>query len=179
MRFHFVDRILELEPGVRITTVKALTLGEEYLADHFPRFPVMPGVLMLQAMTDAGAWLARATDEFSRCVVLLKEARNVRYADFVAPGQTLTIVAEVLKRDDCEMSLKARGTVGDRLAVSGRLTLERHRAANLGAGWRGCDAALERHMRQLFGMLYAKPASAMAEEMPRRSESAVVQDTVV
>ena len=55
MHFTFVDRVLQLQPGVSITTVKCLSLAEEYLADHFPRFPVMPGVLMLQAMTEAGA----------------------------------------------------------------------------------------------------------------------------
>jgi 3-hydroxyacyl-[acyl-carrier-protein] dehydratase len=48
MRFQLVDRILEVEPGKRIRLVKNLTLAEEYLADHFPSFPVMPGVLMLQ-----------------------------------------------------------------------------------------------------------------------------------
>ena len=48
MRFHLVDRILEVQPGQSLRAVKNLTLGEEYLADHFPTFPVMPGVLMLQ-----------------------------------------------------------------------------------------------------------------------------------
>jgi len=49
-----IDRIIELEPCVRITAVKTLTMTEEYLADHFPHFPVMPGVLMLEALTQAG-----------------------------------------------------------------------------------------------------------------------------
>jgi 3-hydroxyacyl-[acyl-carrier-protein] dehydratase len=72
MRFTFVDRVLDLEPGVKITTVKALSLAEEYLADHFPRFPVMPGVLMLEAMTHAGAWLVRVSEDFAHSMVLLK-----------------------------------------------------------------------------------------------------------
>ena len=53
MRFTLVDRIVLLEPGAKIVTVKTLSLAEEYLADHFPRFPVMPGVLMLEAMTQS------------------------------------------------------------------------------------------------------------------------------
>ena len=57
MRFTLVDRILELQAGQEITAVKNLSLAEEYLADHFPLFPVLPGVLMLEAMTQAGAWL--------------------------------------------------------------------------------------------------------------------------
>ena len=50
MRFSLLDRVTAIEPGRSITAVKAVTLSEEYLADHFPRFPVLPGVLMLEAM---------------------------------------------------------------------------------------------------------------------------------
>lgn len=162
MRFHFVDRILALEPGVRITTVKSLTLGEEYLADHFPRFPVMPGVLMLQAMAEAGAWLIRVSEDFAHSLVLLKEARNVRYADFVAPGQTLIITAEIVKQDAREVQLKARGMVADRTAVNGRLVLERYNAADLEPQRRSIDEYLIRNMRQTFQMLMSAPAADAA-----------------
>jgi 3-hydroxyacyl-[acyl-carrier-protein] dehydratase len=47
MRFTLIDRVLAVDPGKSITAIKALSLAEEYLGDHFPRFPVMPGVLML------------------------------------------------------------------------------------------------------------------------------------
>lgn len=60
MRFTLVDKVVELEPGRRIVAIKNLSLAEEYLADHFPGFPVMPGVFMLEAMTQASAWLIRA-----------------------------------------------------------------------------------------------------------------------
>ena len=59
MRFNLVDQIVDVQPGQTIRVVKNLTLGEEYLADHFPTFPVMPGVLMLQMLVEAGAWLIR------------------------------------------------------------------------------------------------------------------------
>jgi 3-hydroxyacyl-[acyl-carrier-protein] dehydratase len=93
MRFVLLDRIVALEPGVRITAVKNLSLAEEYLADHFPGFPVMPGVLMLQAMTEAGAWLVRESEDFAHSVVVLGQANNVKYGQFVEPGQTLTVSA--------------------------------------------------------------------------------------
>ena len=57
MRFNLIDRIVEVRPGRGLQAVKNLTLGEEYLADHFPTFPVMPGVLMLETLVEAGAWL--------------------------------------------------------------------------------------------------------------------------
>jgi 3-hydroxyacyl-[acyl-carrier-protein] dehydratase len=162
MRFTFVDRVLELEPGVKITTVKALSLAEEYLADHFPRFPVMPGVLMLEAMTHAGAWLVRVSEDFSHSMVLLKEARNVKYAAFVEPGQLLIVTAEIVKQDARETHLKTQGVLpgkSDKPAVTGRLVLERFNLADERPDLAATDAYIKGQMRQLLSMLYRPPAA--------------------
>ena len=87
MRFNLVDRIVEVQPGRSLRAVKNLTLGEEYLADHFPDFPVMPGVLMLQTLVEAGAWLLRLTDDYRHSVIVLREAKNVKYGTFMRAGQ--------------------------------------------------------------------------------------------
>src|SRR6478735_8014091 len=120
MRFTLIDKVVELEPGKRIAAIKNLSLAEEYLADHFPSFPVMPGVLMLEAMTQAGAWLVRASEDFAHSMVVLKEARNVKYSNFVAPGQTLTVTAEITHHDARETKLKAQGTVEGEVQLSAR-----------------------------------------------------------
>src|SRR5919202_5300118 len=99
MRFNLIDRIVAVEPGKSLRAVKNLTLGEEYLADHFPTFPVMPGVLMLQTLTEAGAWLLRVSDDFRYSVTVLREARNVKYGTFVAPGARLDLEVELLRRE--------------------------------------------------------------------------------
>src|SRR5262245_15858782 len=124
MRFCLLDRIVELEPGVRVKGVKRLRPDEDYLGDHFPRFPVMPGVLMLEAMYQASAWLVRQTEGFAHSMVLLKEARNVKYTDFVTPGKELEVTAEILKEDGPLITLKAQGTIDGNVAVNGRLVLE-------------------------------------------------------
>src|SRR5712692_2854899 len=95
MRFNLVDRIVQVVPGRQIRVEKNLTLGEEYLADHFPTFPVMPGVLMLQTLVEASAWLLRLTEDFRHSVVVLREAKNVKYGSFVEPGRTLVVTAEL------------------------------------------------------------------------------------
>ena len=94
MRFVLIDRITELVPGERIRAVKALSLAEEYLADHFPRFPVMPGVLMIEALVQASAWLVRETESYAHSLLLLAEAKNVTYKSFVSPGQVLEVTVE-------------------------------------------------------------------------------------
>ncbi|MCP4249820.1 MAG: beta-hydroxyacyl-ACP dehydratase, partial [bacterium] len=91
MKFILIDRIVELVPGERITAVKALSRAEEYLADHFPRFPVMPGVLMVEAMIQGASWLIRATEDFAHSMLQLAEAKNVTYKSFVSPGQVFEL----------------------------------------------------------------------------------------
>ncbi len=154
MQFTFIDQVVELRRGVSITTLKCLSLGEEYLADHFPRFPVMPGVLMLQAMTEASAMLIGASDDFAHSIVTLKEARNVRFADFVQPGNVLTVVAEIIKTHPREVELKTRGTLEGRPAVSGRLTLERYNLADERPELAATDAFLRQHLKTRLSLLY-------------------------
>ena len=124
MRFCQIDRITLLEPGVRIEAVRKLRAGEDYLRDHFPRFEVMPGVLMLEALTQAAILLARATEGYKMGLVYLESAKNVKFADFVQPGQTLSISVEIIKRTDSTTLVKATGSKEDSVAVSGRLLLK-------------------------------------------------------
>ena len=57
MRFILIDKIVSLEAGRSLKAVKSVSLAEEYLADHFPAFPVLPGVLMLQGLVESASWL--------------------------------------------------------------------------------------------------------------------------
>ena len=74
MKFGFVDSIVELSRGERIVAVKAVSLAEEYLADHFPTFPVPPGVLMLEALVESAAWLVRDAQDFTSSPGLSRRA---------------------------------------------------------------------------------------------------------
>jgi 3-hydroxyacyl-[acyl-carrier-protein] dehydratase len=154
MQFTLIDRIVELEPNSSIHAVKCLSLAEDYLQDHFPRFPVMPGVLMLESMYQAGAWLVHRSTDFAYAAVILKEARNVKYADFVTPGMTLKIRAEVIKQQGDFTTLKAEGTIGSASAVSGRLVLERYNWADKMPQRNVNDARGRRRLRQQFELLY-------------------------
>lgn len=129
MKFSLIDQISEIHPGERISAVKCLSLAEEYLQDHFPRFPVMPGVLMLEAMTQTGAWLVRVTNNFSHSLTVLKEARNVKYGNFVEPGEMLVVKAELIKIDGNLASLKVSGEVAGTVAVSSRIVLESYNSS--------------------------------------------------
>ena len=95
MKFDLVDRVLELGED-RIVTVKMVTNAEEYLRDHFPGFPVLPGVLMLEAMVQAGRRLLESRDPgCSRHV--LGGVRALKYGSFARPGMGLRVRVELVK----------------------------------------------------------------------------------
>jgi 3-hydroxyacyl-[acyl-carrier-protein] dehydratase len=153
MRFTLVDRILEVVPGKSITAVKNLTLGEDYLADHFPTFPVMPGVLMLQAVVEAGAWLWRVTDDYRYSVVVLREARGVKYGTFMEPGRQMLIRAELIEREEDRATFKGRGEVNGASTVSARLTLGGYNLGDRNAALQETDRRLVSHLRSAYGLL--------------------------
>lgn len=149
MRFWLLDKIRSYQPDVELVAWKNVTLTEEYLADHFPEFPVLPGVFMLEAATQAGAWLLRLSEDFAHSVISLKEARNIKYADFVAPGQTLEVTMSMLKKDDRTATFKVEGQIGDRQTLSGRLVLERYNLADRDPQHRDTDQKIIQHFRRM------------------------------
>ena len=100
MRFILVDRILDLVPGKSAVAEKSLSPDEELFRDHFPEFPVLPGVMMIEAATQAAGWLMHRRSGFACSMAVLKEARNVKYGQFVAPGDTLCIRADLQRTTD-------------------------------------------------------------------------------
>lgn len=160
MRFHLIDQVREIEAGKRIVAVKNLTLGEEYLADHFPAFPVMPGVLMLEALTQAAAWLIRVTEDFAHSMIVLREARGVKYGTFVEPGRTLVVTVEWSEKnaaDGKRLQFKGTGEVDGVQAVSARFGVERYNLSQRGPAWGVIDEQLKQEFRSRWRLL--APAS--------------------
>jgi 3-hydroxyacyl-[acyl-carrier-protein] dehydratase len=125
MRFRQLDTITELVPGQRIVARRTLRAEEDYLRDHFPHFPVMPGVMMLEACYQAAMWMVQTGDNFSSPMVLMREAKQVKFGDFLAPGETLEIFAELVRDDDPLVMVKVAAKKGIKTTVAARLVLER------------------------------------------------------
>jgi 3-hydroxyacyl-[acyl-carrier-protein] dehydratase len=154
MYFSLIDRIESLEPGKQIVATKSLSLAEEYLKDHFPNFPVMPGVLMLEALTQASAWLIRISEDFSHSIVVLREIGNVKYARFVQPGQTLRITALIVKEDDNLIKLKAEGMVEGQTNLKAQLVLCRYNLADSDPLLVTNDKKIIDDLKEQFKLLY-------------------------
>ena len=95
MRFLLVDRILEWEPNKRIVGVKNITMSEDFLEFHFPRYPVMPGIMILEALTQVAGWLEAASSDFENWC-LLEFVRQSKFYGLALPGDQVRMEVDVL-----------------------------------------------------------------------------------
>ena len=122
MRFTLIDRVIE-QNNVTIKTVKAVTSAEEYLGDHFPGFPVLPGVMMLESLVQAGRALAKGLADGPRLPLVVSEVPNIKYGNMVRPGQTLEVTVDLKGQKDKQYEFTGVGMVDGQVAVKGKFKL--------------------------------------------------------
>jgi len=183
MRFVLIDRIVDVQPGRNrlsgsntysspgpsLVALKNLSLAEEYLSDHFPGFPVMPGVLMLEALTQAGAWLIRDMEDFAHSIIILKQAKTIKYGSFVEPGRQLELRVELTAHDPQDCSFKAVGVIDGQEMVKGRITLTRYNLRDKDPELHATDSSIVAGQRDLYSTL--RKGSVGARAISRRPEA--------
>lgn len=148
MRFHLIDRIVDFQPSKSLQAWKNLTLGEEYLGDHFPGFPVMPGVLMLHTLVEAGAWLLRLSNNYSHSVITLRDAKNIKYGTFMEPGKRMKVVVELQEVREGFATFKGKGeSSSGGTTVSGKFTLFQYNLVDKNPGFSDLDEKIRKELR--------------------------------
>jgi 3-hydroxyacyl-[acyl-carrier-protein] dehydratase len=122
LRFDLIDSVVDCQPD-KITAVKLVSNAEEYLGDHFPGFPVLPGVLMLETMVQAARKLVASLGDGPTMPLVISEVRNIKYGSMVQPGQSLRVEVTLRKRDEAGFDFAGVGKVDDEIAVQGRFRL--------------------------------------------------------
>jgi beta-hydroxyacyl-ACP dehydratase FabZ len=124
--FLLVDRVLELEPGRRIVALKNVTVNEPFFTGHFPARPIMPGVLLCEAVVQAGGILAYATSEqekaAGRTVAMLTALDHVRFRHQVTPGDQLHLEAETMRRRGQFWKMRGAARVDEKIAAEFEFT---------------------------------------------------------
>lgn len=123
MKFDLIDRVTGRDE-TSLTAVKNVSAAEEYLGDHFPGFPILPGVMMLETLVQAARHFAAHSDDPPKTPLVIKQARNVKYAGMVRPGQALDITVTLRKRDGHDYDFQGVGKVGEQVAVQARFSLQ-------------------------------------------------------
>ncbi len=119
--FLMVDRILEVVSGEKAVGIKNVSINEPFFQGHFPGNPVMPGVLIVEAMAQVGAVALLSRDEFKGKLALFRGIDKLRFREVVRPGDMLTIEVNLTGLKGVVGRGKGRAWVGEKLAASGEL----------------------------------------------------------
>ncbi len=153
MRFILIDRIVSLEEGKALTAVKSVSLAEEYLGDHFPTFPVLPGVLLLQGLIESASWLVRKTEDFAHSMILLEQARNVKYRSFLAPGSQITYTVEARTIEESVSSFAGYGVADEQKIFEARIGLRHFNLSDRSPALAAVDAQVIEGMKSRYSLL--------------------------
>ena len=153
MRFILIDKVISLEAGKQITAVKNVSLSEEYLADHFPTFPVLPGVLLLEGLIESASWLVRLTENFAHSMILLEQARNVKYKSFLAPGSQIEYTIKVRTIEENASSFSGVGISEGERIVEARFALRHFNLADKDSVMAVVDAGVIESLKKRWELL--------------------------
>ena len=158
MKFILIDKVLSFQAGAELTATKSVSLSEEYLGDHFPIFPVLPGVLLLEGMIESASWLVRLTEAENRgtihSMVLLAQAKNVKYKSFAAPGTKIQYHVKAKSIAENLSSFSGTGVCGDEAIIDAKFSLRHFNLADEKASMAATDATIIENMKKRWKLLY-------------------------
>ena len=139
--FLLVDRVIELEPGKRAVAIKQVSANEPQFTGHFPGRPIMPGVLMVEALAQTAGIAVLTLDEYRGKIGLFAGIDECRFRRLVLPGDTLRLEVTVEKLRGMFGRVKAVASVDDEVAVEATLSIIIPRDQEIGGGSDRCVTA--------------------------------------
>lgn len=135
--FLLIDRVLELEPGKRVVAVKNVTANEPQFTGHFPERPIMPGVLIVEALAQAGAVAVLSLPEYRGKLALFAGIDECRFRRTVLPGDQLVLTVELEKLRGLFGRARAVASVGGEIAVEATISFVIPRDQSIAGGRAG------------------------------------------
>jgi 3-hydroxyacyl-[acyl-carrier-protein] dehydratase/UDP-3-O-[3-hydroxymyristoyl] N-acetylglucosamine deacetylase/3-hydroxyacyl-[acyl-carrier-protein] dehydratase len=121
--FLLVDRVIALEPGKSIVAIKNVTANESFFEGHFPEVKIMPGVLIVEAVAQAGGILLYHTlPDAAKKLVVLSKLKNIKFRKIVVPGDQMRLEAEIVKARARFAVIRGRAIVDKEIVVEGEIS---------------------------------------------------------
>lgn len=120
--FLLIDRVEDMEAGKRITAIKNVTMNEPFFQGHFPGRPIMPGVLIAEALAQTGAFVILQKPEFKGKIAVFTGINNFKFKRQVTPGDTLRLEVELTKFRSVMGKADVCAYVGDDIAAKGEIS---------------------------------------------------------
>ncbi len=154
MKFILIDKVVLLTAGSEIRTVKNVTLYEEYLYDHFTTFTVLPGVLLLEGLVESASWLVRSSENFAHSLVLLAEAKNVKYKSFLAPGGRIEYTVKAKTIEENISSFTGSGVSDGQTIVEASFGLRHFNLEEQNPSMAEVDGLIIENLKERWKLLY-------------------------
>jgi 3-hydroxyacyl-[acyl-carrier-protein] dehydratase len=119
--FLLVDKVIELEPGKRVVAIKNVTANEPFFQGHFPEFPIMPGVLIVEALAQTAGIAVSVVEENKGKLGVFAAIDSMKFKNQVMPGDVLTLEAEILMSKLGVTKAKVKASVDGKLAAEGEI----------------------------------------------------------
>jgi 3-hydroxyacyl-[acyl-carrier-protein] dehydratase len=162
VRFLLVDRLLQIETGKSLVAAKCVALSEDYFADHFPGFPVMPGSLILEGFEQASHLLMGVSSDFTRAATLRRVSRG-SFRRLVRPGDRLLLRVSLARFTETDAQVQADATSDGEKVADARLEFNLQDAGDDPEAARRC-----RRLREFYQLLTVDPAEVAGGNWARR-----------
>jgi 3-hydroxyacyl-[acyl-carrier-protein] dehydratase/UDP-3-O-[3-hydroxymyristoyl] N-acetylglucosamine deacetylase/3-hydroxyacyl-[acyl-carrier-protein] dehydratase len=121
--FLLVDRVVALDPGKSIVAIKNVTANESFFEGHFPEVKIMPGVLIIEAVAQAGGILLyHSLPDAAKKLVVLSKLHNIRFRKLVVPGDQIRLEAEIVKARARFVTIRGRAIVDKEIVAEGEIS---------------------------------------------------------
>jgi len=116
VRYLLVDKIIELEEKKRAVGIKNVTMSEDFLTHHFPQYPLMPGMLILESIAQLASWLIAASTDFKNKAII-HTLEKAKFKKFVRPGEQILLEVTVISTENEITQFKGVAKVADKIAA--------------------------------------------------------------